>query len=233
MWDSKTTTVTTLDNVTGKQAITKYTYAPVDQPIVPGAGGQQPSQIPVETQVQTFDWGNNTTPLQTVNKTWQNQFEMTSEQTILNNGQSTATIYCGGAERPTEVDEYDYGVPTPTLSQGAPGSYPVAPVCGTPTPSRRTVYGYFLGLSPCQTIVYGSTGLKAAETDVYLDGGSSPCLSGQGGTQPVSVVAGTHDETNYGSGSGPSEGKCNCGRAVAQYWLLPLPQRPLTTRQDK
>ena len=206
VWDSKTTTVTTLDNVTGKQAITKYTYAPVDQPIVPGAGGQQPSQIPVETQVQTFDWGNNTTPLQTVNKTWQNQFEMTSEQTILNNGQSTATIYCGGAERPTEVDEYDYGVPTPTLSQGAPGSYPVAPVCGTPTPSRRTVYGYFLGLSPCQTIVYGSTGLKAAETDVYLDGGSSPCLSGQGGTQPVSVVAGTHDETNHGSGTGPARG---------------------------
>jgi hypothetical protein len=96
-WFSKTTTVSTLDNVTGKQAQTVYTYGAVGQPVQPNEGGELQGQVPVETSIQYFDWNNTVTPLMTVKKTWADQFKMTSEQTALGSGLSSdsSSTVCG------------------------------------------------------------------------------------------------------------------------------------------
>lgn len=228
LWDSKTTTVSTLDNITGKTVQTVYTYGGVS------ASSQDTSEIPVETKVQYYDWGNTTTPLRTVNKTWFTPYEMTSQQTVLDNGLSSATAYCYAAPTDSlaEVDEYDYGVATPTFSQA-----PAAPVCGQLNPSRKTLYTYqgFTGAPitpvlagdpnipqnpngaysfsgkildrPCQIISYDSNGQRASESDFFYDGGTVLC--GSAGSPSVvsrTVVPGTHDENLFGPTASTSRG---------------------------
>jgi RHS repeat-associated protein len=218
VWDTKTTQITTTDNITNKQSITDYAYGQVLQPVVPG-GPQQPSEIPVETQIKSFDWGNSSTPLKTVNKTWADQFRMTSEQTVWSSGPtSSEVIYCyePASNLVMEKDEYDYGVATPSLTPayGFPNVATFA-TCGQSGPTRRTFYAYFLGQSPCQTIVYDNNNQRAAETDVYLDGGSATCSSGQGGTQSANFVPGTHDPIYGVNPGGPVRGNAT----TVMRWL--------------
>ena len=233
VWDSKTTTVSTLDNITGKTVKTIYTYGGVS------AGSQDSSEIPVETQVQYYDWNSTTAPLKTLNKTWFTPYEMTSEQTVLNGVVSSTKAYCYAAPTDSiaEVDEYDYGVAPPTLSQGPSNYAQQAPTCGQLTPSRKTVYTYqnFTGAPitpvlagdptipqnpsgaysfsgeildrPCQIISYDSSSQRASESDFFYDGGSVLC--GSAGSPSVvgrTVVPGTHDETLFGPTSSTPRG---------------------------
>jgi YD repeat-containing protein len=205
-WSTKTTTVTTTDNLSLHQSKTVYTYSSVPQPIQPNAPGMLQAQLPVESQIQTYDLGTtgaSSTLLQTVNKTWADQFAMSSEQTITPAGTSenvSENVYCYDpqSDLPIEKDEYAFGVAGPAIVPPAYGG-----VCGSPTPTRKTTYGYAIGAAPCQTIVYGSTGIRVAETDAYIDGGTLPCVSGKAATLPVTgglpTKVNTHDEGSYAS----------------------------------
>lgn len=194
-WSSKTTTVTTTDNISGHKSETIYTYGSVGQPPQPNAPGLLQPQLPVETSVQSIDLGTTASPinatLQTVSKTWADQFDMTSATTIVPPGLSSEVVYCYQGDLVIERDEYGFGT-------SGPASPPTT--CGSPTPTRKTTYAYFKTASPCQTIVYAGT-TRVAETDAYLDGGSAPCSSGAGATVPASVpppVNYYHDEAHYG-----------------------------------
>ena len=188
-WSTKVTTVTTTDNVTGLVSKTVYTYTSVDAPYQPNEAGRLSSQIPIESSIETYDFGS-TKPgslLQTVNKTWLDQSLITSQQTVLADGTTSKTAFCynstcaGGAGFPgyvQEKDDYDFGQTTAT---------------------RKTLYAYTVGGAPCSVEVEDGSGNKIAETDSYIDGGTSPCASGRGATMAVSgLPAGTHDEVNYG-----------------------------------
>lgn len=187
VWQSKSTTVTTTDNVTGKTSTTTYTYSYVFQPLQPDSKGQIAAELPVEQSVVYNDWSGNY--LETVNKTWYDQFEMTSEQTVLNTGQSAKTTYSyfsGFPERVQEKDEYDYG---------------------QSSASRITTYGYYtfavpngaVLAKPNQVIVKDGSGNRYAETDVTYDGQAVHSVTG-------TLPQGTHDETNYGVNSSTLRG---------------------------
>jgi RHS repeat-associated protein len=200
-WTQKTTNVTTADNVLGESALTTYTYS--------SGGGANPSpyqgpgysaaQIPLEQTIKYYDWGNTSSPLRTVTKSWLDLFDM-SKETILNDeGQTSQTTYAyqaasgNGITRLIQKNEYDYGL----------------------TPLRQTNTNYqafsatplaaFITDKPCQVITYvgSGTGTRDAETDYFYDGGTTLC--GAAGTPSVTgitgLATGTHDETNYGSGS--------------------------------
>ena len=189
-WDQKTTKVTSTDQVTGKSALTVYTYDSVQAPSQPNMCCAAAAQIPVEHSVQYYDWGNTAAPIRTVNKTWADLYTMTSQQTVLENGQGAQAIYSyvnGGQLH--ETDEYDFG---------------------QSTPSRKTILNYqpyssgplaVFSEDVCQKIVTDGSGNHVAETDYFYDGGAALCLAA--GAPPltgVNVVSGTHDEANYGPG---------------------------------
>jgi YD repeat-containing protein len=171
-------------------------------PNQPNAEGQLPAQIAVESSIATYDWGNTTTPIETVSKTWSDQFKMTSQSTLWSGGQAALNVFCysGTPDLVTEKDEYGFGVTGPSLTSGTPA-------CGSPTPTRKTTIGYSFG-SPCQTIIYDSNSTKMSETDTYIDGGTSPCVSGKQTTSTVTpaVTATTHDETNYAASATVARG---------------------------
>jgi YD repeat-containing protein len=206
LWSSKTTNVVTVDNA-GNSATTVYTYGSVPTPNgytrVDSTG-----QTPVETSIQYYGWGvtpgSGVAPLRTVNKTWNDPFQMSSEQTIENGVSSTETVYCYTGTYLTEEDVYDYGVSSPSLSQGSPQTGYASVSCGQLSPTRKTIYTYqtFVGapilpqdptygqsgmstppppifqsgfIKPCQAITYDSSGHRAAETDLYYDGSTSLC----------------------------------------------------------
>lgn len=192
-WLTKTTTVATTDNITGKTYKTLYTYVPVTYQQPPTKSASLPPQIPVEQSVVTYDWGPSATPILTENKTWADPYAMSSQTTVLPSGKSTTVGYQYDNDRVTEKDEYDFG---------------------QTSPSRVTTYGYYSsvyessGLStPCQIVVHtgSATGPRVAETDAYYDGGTATCASGKGATASVTglpVLPGnvvTHDETAFGS----------------------------------
>src|SRR6267142_2035281 len=222
-WTQKSTSVSATDNVVGKSALTRYTYASVNAPGVPYVTGNFPGQIPVESSVAYYGWGNTTTPIRTVNKTWYDMFNLASRQTVLDNGLTSKTTYCyiGSSCVPTglsqlhEVDEYDFGATSP---------------------SRKTITNYqnFTGTpgviadTPCQVIIQDGNSSAVAETDYLYDGGTTVC--GTSGTPSVTSVSnlpgGTHDETLFGSSSSTPRGnattvtrKClqSCVDSVTKY----------------
>lgn len=121
-WISKTTTVTTTDNITNPNITSKtvYTYLPSYAGPQQFASGMLPPAIPLESSIAYFDWGAST-PTKTVAKTWRDQFNMTSEITTLNTtNQVYGTVYnytnsvCPGPEAAPfvylkEQDDYDFG----------------------------------------------------------------------------------------------------------------------------
>jgi len=199
IWTSKTTTVTNTDNVLGKSAQTVYTYSSVNGPTQPFSNVTV-NQIPVESSIKYYDWANTTAPIRTVNKTWYDQYDLASEQTVLETGQSSKITYCyvGTSCVPApnviaqvqEKDEFDFGATNPnrktvTTYQSFPGTLGI------------------IADAPCKVVVSDVNGNRVAETDYYYDGGTTLC--GTPGTPSVTgvtgLVTGTHDETNFGSTS--------------------------------
>jgi RHS repeat-associated protein len=156
-WTSKSTTVTSTITVgpSTQETVTTYTYAPK----FPDTGGQYDtstgsSPVPVETSVVYQDGSNHT--LKTVEQTWANVYISTGAQTILNNGQGSATLRCyDGNDQLTALYEYGFQ---------AEGAKPADPSCvssaGLNTsaigPLRRqtgVAYQNFLGGTPSTNIV--------------------------------------------------------------------------------
>ncbi len=89
-WQTKTTTVTTTDKITGLVAITSYTYSPITLANPPYVYNVLAPQTPVEQTIVYKDSGQNT--LRTVAKTWFNQFDLATEQ-MTQNGLTSETDY--------------------------------------------------------------------------------------------------------------------------------------------
>jgi RHS repeat-associated protein len=237
LWSTKTTTVKTTDNITNNFTYTVYTYSPV---LAPNGGSSEvyAGQAPVETQIQYYAWNVTppATPLQTVNKTWNDIFQMSSQQTQLDTGLTSEEVYCYQGTQILEEDEYDYGNTTaPAITEGNPqASRPPTP-CGQGTPSRMTKNTYlaFLGapilpvdplygqaplgtpapydvtfLKPSQIVTYDGSGNRAAETDLYYDNSTSLTADGNAATSAPSggVIAATHDGTYFSPGSSTARG---------------------------
>jgi YD repeat-containing protein len=207
-WSSKSTTVTTTDNVRGLVSKAVYQYSPVYIQPPPGFStqGVVASEVAVESQVQSYDWGSGTPGglLETVNKLWADQFNMTQEQTVYNvSGNNTSEVdYAygfGGLE--TQKTEYDFG----------PGSRGALLRTTVNTPQTFAANPLFVTSSniptlqafPCQTIIYqgsASPGNRIAETDYLYDNASATCATP--GAPTVSAVSnlptGTHDEACFG-----------------------------------
>ncbi|WP_263359538.1 RHS repeat domain-containing protein [Acidicapsa ligni] len=95
LWTSKTTKITTTDNITGLASETDYSYGSVYQLQSPNSGGQRRAQLPVEKTIKYFDWGQ-VKLLKAVTESWADQFEMRSQTTEWNNNPSATSIttYC-------------------------------------------------------------------------------------------------------------------------------------------
>ncbi len=98
-WTTKTTTVTTTDEVRQPNVTTttSYTYGFVPGPYVPNLP-EPPTdnQIPVE---QTIVYQGNGATLLAINKTWQDQYELASEQDKTANGLISLVSYTYGPGR--------------------------------------------------------------------------------------------------------------------------------------
>jgi RHS repeat-associated protein len=235
-WTTKTTTVQTTDAVRELTSQTIYSYSPVGQNPIPGFQGQgiNASQIAVEQNVQHYDWGNTTTPIETVTEVWSDQFNLASKETTLNGTSTSEVTYqygFGGAV--TEKQEYDFGSGAPgTLLRTTVNTYqtfPANPRFPLNTPGFPATIST-LQTFPCQSIVYigaVSSANRDAETDVEYDGGTSVCgASGSASTVSASVPTGTHDETCYGPGLPTPRGNAttiikqcfpSCTNAVTTY----------------
>jgi YD repeat-containing protein len=105
------------------------------------------SQIPVESSVQYYSWGNTSVATQTVNKTWYDQYDLKAQQTILQDvspSQSSQVTYCyvpsdqnypclpsSTLAQLAERDDYDFGATNPsrkTITTYA--SFPTTPIGG-------------------------------------------------------------------------------------------------------
>ena len=202
-WETKTTTVTTTDKISGQVSKTVYAYTPFAlTKLVPLETDQTATQIPLESQIQYQNGNGNT--LRTVNKTWYDQFELKSEQVVLNDGTSpypTSEIdytYGAGAQV-TEKDEYDYG-------SGARGN--LVRVTKTKYQAFNDTPMFTTGPTifdrPCQVITYDGNGNSYAETDTFYDnGGTGTTCPSKPGTPSVTGVSNLtgHDETNYSASS--------------------------------
>jgi len=187
-WTSKQTTVTNHDLINATTFQTIYTYSPVSISTssvwIPNRFG---TQIPQE---QTIVYkGTSGTTLRTVNKTWHDQYEIASEQTVLETGQASQVTYTWTGGLLAEKDDYDFGQSSPT---------------------RKTINTYAGGFDhPCKTVVTDGTGsTTVAETDTLFDNGTTVCGAiGNASTTLVSgLPTGTHDETNYAPSSTTNRG---------------------------
>ena len=218
-WTSKQTTVTNRDLVTGLVGEIIYTYTPIS--LLPPSWIGQPSdqQVPVEQAVVYKNAAG--TVLKTINKTWYDQNELESEQTILDNGQTSKLTYTyGTGVQITEEDDYDFGATAPTRKTvtnyqafGNTPNYPVSP----------SIFN-----KPCQTIVYDGNASRYAETDYYYDGTTSgtPCAASTTQTLSGTGQYTNHDETNYGTAVSPARANLtsavrlclsNCANSVTTY----------------
>ncbi len=211
-WSQKQTKVTTLDNVRNLTSLTTYTYAsydlpqPSNNPYIPDFVA---AQIPVEASVQYYNWGNTSSPIRTVNKTWFDPYDIESEQTVLQDvspSQTSQVTYCYVQEdqnypcvpsdlaQLAEKDEYDFGASSPsrkTVSTYA--SFPKTPIGG------------LIADKPCSTVTSDGSGNRYAEVDYFYDNGATGTVCGTPGTPSVISVSnlptGTHDESNYSASS--------------------------------
>jgi RHS repeat-associated protein len=221
-WLTKSTTVTSTDLVTSQSTVTKYNY-------VPGYDVVN-SQIPVEQQIVYQDGSGGT--LKTVNKTWSDVFHEIGEQTILDNGQGSATLRCYNSNGQVS-DIYEYGFQSE-------GSKPADPSCATsagltsamgPLKRHKGISYAPMGSTnilnrPCDVSIFIPAQTSAiAETQYFYDGSLSLCGSpAPHATAGVSgLVSGTHDELNYGPSSAIPRGnttradricKPSCGHSV-------------------
>jgi YD repeat-containing protein len=234
-WTSKSTTVTTTDEITGLTSQVVYLYSPINEVQQTNISGISipPMQLPVENTVKYYDWGNTTTPLKTDTKNWYNQFIMQSQTSNLNGTVASTTYYnwnpgwiLGTPGFPNsgspfaqllEKDEYDFN-----------NAY--IPPSSTPSRSTTYQYGYSFPL-PCLIINYLQTNpcqvpsqyptfqhwlpiylAMPTEVDTYNGGASgtpgarTTAFYDQGTPTGVSVISGTHDESNYSAASSTGRG---------------------------
>ncbi len=200
-WTTKTTTVTTTDNITGLTYTTVYTYSAYTAPRQPNDYSPYQPQIAVEQTVVTKN--SSGTTLRTLTKTWYDEYELKSQQTTLDNGQTSQTTYTyGSGAQITEQDDYDFG-------SGAPGALSRKTVTNyqafnaTPIyPSAATIFD-----RPCQVTTYDGSGTnRVAETDYFYDGttSSTPCSAATTQALPGPGNYTGHDETHYGTNATPS-----------------------------
>jgi YD repeat-containing protein len=81
-WSQKTAKVVTTDNVRNLTSETDYTYTPMTSGGQPFSTSNVASQIPVESTITYYDWGQ-TTKLETVSKQWKDQFNLANEITTV------------------------------------------------------------------------------------------------------------------------------------------------------
>jgi hypothetical protein len=206
-WRSKTTTVTSTDNVRNLTTKTVYTYMPFpvsyNSNIFPTTGIN--GETADESSVQYYDW--NGTLIHTTTKNWLSRHNGpnylgcevdTLADRVTSFGKWYQYSYT--PDEPADIKEYDYGSISPAACQGAnvppvPSEY-----------SRKTVYQYqhfpastqviyevnpqlnvpYLSDKPSSMTVYGN-GSRVKETDYSYDQSS---LSGVSG-----LPSNTHD--NY------------------------------------
>lgn len=155
-WTSKTTTLTTTDEVRNTSFTTVYSYTPIYAPCVPDpnpnanddgcVSDNNFQQMPVEQCIEYYDAsGSGGTPpspcpnlspsgklLRTEIKSWYNNDPRTlgSVQTVLDNGQSSLVVNCYNVnEQLTETDSYDLGTSAVTLP-GCANNVPSGTVAG-------------------------------------------------------------------------------------------------------
>lgn len=225
---TKTTTVTTTDNISGSTYTTVYTYEPgilqsspndsnpVDlHPYFPG------NEIGVAYYNGSSTSG---TPLLTVTKGWQGTDMMACEIDTLPGGQVSGTFYTWldpGVF--SDKKEYDYGV----LSSSASlcGSTLTAPTGVTPTRETSVSFQQFppsplmyqqpspsfivptIIDKPCSVSITGSN--NSSQTSYMYDGGTAPC--GSAGAQSVPAPPNnnslpSHDDVNFGASSTNARG---------------------------
>jgi RHS repeat-associated protein len=217
-WTYKNNKVTTFDLVVspsrGKSYNTSYIYGPVNTGVYEFASSYVGSQVPVENSIVYQDWGSGTT-LQTVVKTWTNQFLLTSAQTDLPNGNSKATYSYGTLGALKEKDEFGFG--QSTASRKTINTFQTFAT----NPIGSSIYD-----RPCQTLVTDGSGNRISETDYFYDNGSAGTVCGTAGTPSVASVSSItgHDEVNFSASStGPR------GNATQQTRYLNTGISPTTT----
>lgn len=206
-WNTKSTTVTTTDSVRNTNFTTVYNYSPLNVDPVPNGSYITP-QVPVENTIQYNDPSGRL--LKTVTKKWGNVRTLASEQTMLDNNQSTLVVNCYDAnEQITETDQYDLGTGAPSLPTcgSAPSGTQSGPLLRKTTKTYATFSGAHIIDLPATMITYDGSGNRVAETDSYYDQTGSAnrgnpttiakrCLvapGGQGCTEGDSTTTFTYD----------------------------------------
>jgi RHS repeat-associated protein len=168
-WNTKSTTVTTTDSVRNTSFTTVYNYSPLNAPHVPNGSYITP-QVPVESTIQYNDTTGRL--LKTVKKSWGNVRILVSEQTILDNNQSTLVVNCYDAnEQITETDQYDIGSGAPSLPScgSAPSGTQSGPLLRKTTKTYAAFSGAHIIDLPATVSTYDGSGNRVAETDSYYD----------------------------------------------------------------
>jgi hypothetical protein len=189
-YTSKTTTVTTYDLVRNTSFNTVYTYSAVYAPCAPdlnpgglgdGCIGFTTEQIPIEQTIQYYDTTGSL--LRTITKSWNNNDPRTlgSEQTTLDNGQSSLTVYCyNTSEQVTETDSYGLGTAAVTPASCS-NNVPSGTVAGSLLRKTTKTYATFTGAHivdlPSTVITYDGSGNRLAETDSSYDQSSLQATS--------------------------------------------------------
>lgn len=201
-WQSKTTTVTTNDLISGATSKTIYSYLPNPYGPFFWSSGQfsmstQMSGGVAQEQKIVYQDGSGHT-LRTVNKTWggPGSSHLTSENTVLENGLASETDYCyytvvttpfisNAFIVPTETDEFDYGT----------GTSPTTTGCGT----TQGTHGNLLRKIVTSYASLGSTPTFPSVTYVTSCNSPSPCPLAQ---QPISALANFPSSVITYNGSG-------------------------------
>jgi RHS repeat-associated protein len=190
-WTQKATTVSTTDNILNKTSKTVYSYNPYQLPSQPDEHNSSvANQIPIESQIQYYDWGG-TTPIRTVTKSWLDVYRAKSQQTTLDNNQSSQIVYPtysagvgpqSAGSLATEADEYDFGQTAPTRK----------------TLTTFQTFSNTPGVitdRPCKIVISDGSGNPAAETDYSYDGATSLC-------SPISAAVATGGAGGYSGHDG-------------------------------
>jgi RHS repeat-associated protein len=190
-WTAKATTVATTDNILNKTFTTVYSYSPYLLRNDPDDHGTNVADyIPIESQIQYYDWAGST-PIRTVTKSWLDVYRLKSQQTTLDNNQSSQIVYPtysagvgpqSAGSLATEVDEYDFGQTTPTRKTV------------TTFQSFSNTPGVITD-RPCQIVISDGSGNPAAETDYSYDGATSLC-------SPISAAVATGGSGGYSGHDG-------------------------------
>ena len=198
-WTSKTTKVTTTDNVRGTSYKTIYTYS-ASAEIEPPNTWSLVRAEPIEQSIAYYDTTGSL--LKTVAKTWLNPRLLASQTTTYPTGQASEITWSyNSREQQTEQDDYDFGT-------SGVGSLLRKTVTNYQAFNDTPLYSNAPSIvdRPCQIITYDGSGTnRAAESDFYYDDGSTSAPCGAAGTPSVTGAGGSsltgHDETSYSASS--------------------------------